>query len=409
MSGSTMLAINGGEKAIGEAVAKKIPTWPPTYDGVPDILKEVYLSRRWSFNATYEQRFSKDFAQFHGAEHGVLMANGTVTLEAALASLDVRLGDEVIVPALTWIATAMAVIYVGGTPVFVDIESDTLCMNPTEVEKAITARTKAIIPVHLYGSMADMDAIMDIARRHGLPVVEDAAHAHGAKWDGRGAGSIGAVGSFSFQQSKGLTCGEGGICITNDADLAERLFRYKHIGYDPESAQRDAQTTPPPGLVCRNYRATEFQAAILHEGLKRLSNDTGTRLANAKLLSELIADIEGVSVQAPGRKADPQSYYNLGLVFDLAKFNNISLDRLMAILKAEGLWAYMTYGPVYGHMLWNIPEDRYRIPGGSCPATEKAHGTVLLVDLPWLLGDRELIEGAAAAIRKLAGYRKVLR
>lgn len=201
------LAINGGEKIFTQN--PEIPAWPVTSDKVAEKLKEVYLSGKWSFNGPEEQKFAKDFARYNNAEYGVVMANGTVTLESTLHALNIGPGDEVIVPALTWIATAMAVHYVGATPVFVDIEADTWCLDPAKLEEAITPATKAVIPVHLYGSMADMEKIMDIADKNNLYVIEDCAHAQGGVWNGKGLGSIGIVGSFSFQESKTLSSGEG--------------------------------------------------------------------------------------------------------------------------------------------------------------------------------------------------------
>ncbi len=398
---SEKLAIDGGQPALTEAMRGRVPKWPVVNGATAERLKEVYLSAEWSFNGAYEQQFGAEFARYHGADRGVLMVNGTVTLECALAALGVGPGDEVIVPALTWMATAMAVLYVGATPVFVDIEPDTLCLDPAKTARAITPKTKAIIPVHLYGSMADMEALGDLARRKGLAIIEDCAHAHGGVWAGRGVGSIGQVGSFSFQQSKTLTCGEAGACITSDAVLAERLYRLKHIGYDLGSAQGKAQSSPPAGLICHNYRATEFQALILLDGLKDLRAQTEKREASAAYLRELTAEISGVEVQARGRRADVQGYYVLMFLFDLKQFGGVSLGRVMEVLQAEGIGIGGTYGPVYRHALWNVGSSGYRIAEGGCPVCEEAcanRGAGMLHH--WLLGDRELMEGIAKGIMK---------
>ncbi len=394
------LAINGGRRAISQAMLNGIPRWPMLHENVPELLKQIYLSGRWSFNEVYEQRFSREFASHHSTQFGIFMVNGTVTLQCALKAVGVKEGDEVIVPALTWIATAMAGVYLGAKPIFVDIEPDTLCIDPKKVEKAITPKTKAIVPVHLYGSMADMEAIMDIANKHGIAVVEDCAHAHGGVWNGRGVGSIGDVGSFSFQQSKTLTSGEGGICITNDAELAERIFRLKHIGYDLRSQQGQAQSSPPMGLVCYNFRATEFQAAILLENLKYLQAETELRDRNANILRELLADVEGVEIQSRGRLADLQGYYTLVFLIDLKKFNNVSLDRLVEILRAEGLGVGKTYGPVYKHNLWSLPKSYYRIR--NCKVCENVCDNVALcLGQSWLLGDEELMRAIADTFKKV--------
>jgi L-glutamine:2-deoxy-scyllo-inosose/3-amino-2,3-dideoxy-scyllo-inosose aminotransferase len=328
------LAINGGSKAMSQAVLERVPAWPPVYPEVPEMLAKVYNSRKWSFNQTYEQQLCKEFSAYQGAKFGVYMTNGTVTLETALAALGVGRGDEVIVPSLTWLATAMAAVYLGATPVFVDIEKDTMCMDPEKVKVAITPKTKAIIPVHLYGSMANLDAILDIAKQHNLVVVEDCAHAHGGEWNGRGVGSWGNVGSFSFQESKTLASGEGGMCITNDEELASRMYRMKHIGYDFMSEKGKAGSPPPAGLICHNYRGTEFESVVLLGGLKRLREQTELRDANVKYLAEQISDIPDIKLQQRGLKANLQGYYALGIRFDLAKFNKINLGRLCQILQA---------------------------------------------------------------------------
>jgi L-glutamine:2-deoxy-scyllo-inosose/3-amino-2,3-dideoxy-scyllo-inosose aminotransferase len=403
------LAAFGGTRSIPQSIINRIPEWPPVFPEVPDTLKQVYNSRRWSFNEGYEQRFCTAFAAHHTARYGVFMVNGTVTLECALAALGVGPGDEVIIPALTWMATAMAAVYRGATPVFVDIEPDTMCLDPKKLKAAITKKTKAIIPVHLYGSMADMEAIMDIANKHGIPVIEDCAHAHGGMWAGRGVGSIGTVGSFSFQQSKTLSSGEGGMCITNDADLAAKMYRLKHIGYDFMSGQGKAASSPPEGLVCHNYRGTEFQAVILLESLKRLQPQTEQRDANAKYLGKLIADIPGVKIQSRGRLADLQGYYIMFFLFDLAKFNNISLNRLMEIFGAEGLNLMGTYGPVYKHTLWNIPAGGFRKADecSTCETLCKDRAAGIFHN--WLLADKETIEAVAATVRKVWKHRKELK
>ncbi len=268
MSGPHQLALLGGTPV--NEVPMVAPAWPQVSEETGERLKALYLSRQWSFNSPAEQAFARDFAAAHDAPHGIFMANGTVTLECALAALNIQPGDEVIIPALTWLATAMAVHYRGAVPVFVDVEPTTLCLDPANIEMAITPRTRAIIPVHLYASMADMDAILAIARKHDLRVIEDCAHMHGGQWAGRGVGSLGDIGSFSFQQSKTMASGEGGICLTRDPVLDERLFRLKHIGYLPGNAQGKPSDPPAADLLCHNYRATGFQAVILQDQLEEL-------------------------------------------------------------------------------------------------------------------------------------------
>ncbi len=398
---SNELALNGGTPLCKEPLRPE--PWPPVDAQTSEILRDIYFSRQWSFNSPAEQRFQTRFAQCHGAKHAIFMANGTVTLQAALSACGIGPGDEVIVPANTWMATAMAVHYVGAITVFVDVEPATLCIDPSKAEDAAGKKTKAIIPVHLYGSMCNMDDMLSLAREKNLHIIEDCAHMHGGKWKGKGAGSMGSVGSFSFQQSKTLSCGEGGICITNDDDLADRIFRIKHIGYDSNSTQGAAMTGPPPGLTCHNFRATAFQAAILDSQLDHLHQRIEKYNHNASLLSAMIEDCRGVRIQSPGLHASPQGYYGLVLIFDGPPLDSVDDKMIADAAAAEGLTFGRTYGPVYRHMLFNLHPSQYRIQAGGCPVAEN-QGThrAFVLHHHWLGADDNTIEMIGRIICKIA-------
>ncbi len=405
------LAINGGTPSA-EKDFKTCP-WPPVSESTADKIREIYLSREWSFNSRKEQEFENAYAEYHGAKYGVFMANGTVTLECALEALGIGKGDEVIVPGLTWIATAAAVSYVGAKTVFADIDPATAALDPDAFEACITSKTKAVIPVHLYGGMADLERITGIAKKHNIAVLEDCAHMQGGKWNGRGVGSWGDIGSFSFQQSKTLSSGEGGICLTNDAKLAERLYRAKHIGYSRYDKQGQAGTPPPPGLVCHNYRGLAISAQILLDQLAGLPDVIRRYNAFADRFRELTKDIEGLRIQSPGRLASPQGYYALGLIFDGPGWKGISKEKIKAALDAEGLVADgsplpvtgMNYGPVYKHLLFNMNPEEYRMDG--CPVTEHICDRMIVL-LHWNMYYIENAEVVAAAIRKVSDNRKEL-
>ncbi len=363
------LAINGGTPLVKDG-DYKVADWPPVSEATADVIRDLYLSRAWSFNSVAEQEFEKAYAEHHGAKYGVFMANGTVTLECALEVLGIGPGDEVILPGLTWMATAMAIHYVGATPVFVDIEADTYALDPAAFEAAITPRTKAVIPVHLYGSMADLEKIIAIADKHGIKVVEDCAHMQGGMWNGRGVGSWGAIGSFSFQQSKTLSCGEGGICLTNDEKLADLLYRCKHIGYSRLEQQGGAKSPPPLGLTCHNYRGIAIEAKILHEQLPGLHDLLVRYQKFVKILREGVKDVEGLELQAPGRLATFQGYYALGMKFTGGGWDDIPVGRITEALFKEGVRQLGgNYGPVYKHMLYNIAPERY--VNNGCPVCDK--------------------------------------
>ena len=393
------LAINGGTPLLGAGDAKTTP-WPPLDDATEAKIVEVYRSRKWSFNSESEQSFEKAYSAFHDTKYGILMSNGTVTLECALAALGVGPGDEVIVPSLTWPATAMAVRYVGGTIVFADIEKDTLCLDPKAFEAAITPRTKAVIPVHLYGSMANLDEIIAIADRHGIAVLEDCAHMQGGKWNGRGVGSWGKIGSFSFQQSKTLSGGESGICITDDFELADLIYRLKHIGYSRNDAQGGAKTPPPTDLCCHNYRGLAIQAVIMEGQIAGLPAYLKQCADFAKATEEACKDIPGVTFQAPGRKATRQGYYARGISFTGDMWRGIEAKHVAAALKAEGMTCmYTTYGLVRHHMLFNLSEKYWRNAGD--PVAEQVCASSI-VTMHMLMSAPGAAEQVADVLHKLA-------
>src|SRR6266849_8650115 len=208
-------------------------------------------------------QFERDFAAVCGVAHGVAVANGTTALHLALVAAGVGPGDEVIIPSLTFVATANVVHYCGATPMFADSDPETWQLDPAKLEARITPRTRAIIPVHLYGHPCDMDAILELSARRGLAVVEDAAEAHGAEYRGRRVGAVGTVGCFSFYGNKIITTGEGGMCVTDDAALAERLRLLRDHGMDPKRPYWHE-------VVGYNYRMTNLQAAVGVAQVKRL-------------------------------------------------------------------------------------------------------------------------------------------
>lgn len=405
------LALLGGKRVVSENETLSIPAWPPRDEKTAERLKEVYLSGEWSFNSPMEQQFEQEFAAYHGTKYAVFMANGTTTLECALMALGCSEGDEVIIPALTWMATALAATYVGAIPVFVDIEPTTLCMDPEKLEAAITKKTRAIIPVHAYGSTADLERILAVADKHGIPVIEDCAHMQGGFWNGRGVGSWGKVGSFSFQQSKTMASGEGGICITNDKELADRIYLLKHIGY-ARGLKQGQGIKAPEGLICHNYRSTAFQAVILSEQLKNLRERIAVYGAHAKILADAVADIPGIRTQKPGRLADPQGYYSFHYIFDGDEYKDISKDVIDEACAAEGFSiGNGTHGPVYKHPLFNLKHEKgqYRISGGnSCPVCEAIFPKTLGIAHP-VLTEKKTVETIGMIVRKVASNADELR
>ncbi len=349
---STSLALTGGSKTV----SLPSPAWPVSGEQEVAWMTEVVRSGKWSWVGEHERAFCAEFAAFIGSRHAMMLANGTVTLQCALQAVGVQPGDEVIIPGLTWVATLQAALDIGANGVLVDIDPETYCIDPAAITSAITPKTKAIIPVHLYGCMCDMDAIGDIARRHNLKIVEDVAHQHGSRWRDVGAGALGDAGSYSFQQSKVLTCGEGGAITCNDDAVYETAFCLKHVGYMPD-------LTTPGNRYGHNYRATEMQAVLLRGGLTRIEEQLRIREESEAVLREGLAKLGGPLRAA---RRDPrvtrQSYYAVTLHFDAAQAAGVTREQYTAALAAEGLFVGGTYPAVYAHRLLNLYDATSPIP-----------------------------------------------
>jgi len=364
------LAIKGG-KPLRNAKTNPWPKWPVWDNKEEKGLLEVLRSGVWSYNGPKEREFNKAFAKFIGAKYALSIANGTVTLQLALEACGVGLGDEVIVPGLTWQATAAAVLDVNAAAVLVDVSPDNWCIDPAEVEKAITPRTKAIIPVHLYGCFADMDSIMKIARKHNLRVIEDCAHKHGGELKGKKAGSIGDVGSFSFQLSKLMTAGEGGGLTTSDPELYEKLDALRNCGRRPErqeSADKGAGHYGSEGdfIQSGNYRITDFQAALLIESLKRLPGHNRIRGENAKYLNSLLTGLPGVQPMKNDKTEALGACYNFSFRYDSDKFKDLDVAKFReALAKELGCAVEASYEPLNACSLYapRTKPQRYKLSG----------------------------------------------
>ncbi len=337
------LALNGGP-AEAKGLVERIPTWPIADREDERALVEVLLNKKWCrlYPGSKVEQFEKAFAAFQDAKYGVAVANGTVALELALKTVGVKVGDEVLVPAVTFIATASAVTEVGAVPVFVDVNPETGGMSAEALEKAVTPRSKAVIVVHYGGYPVDFDAILPVVRRHGLRLIEDCAHAHGSEWKGRKVGAIGDLGGFSFQETKSLTAGEGGIVLTNSPELEEKARLIHNIG----------RVVGKPGyehyVLSSNYRMTEFQAALLLSEMRRLQEQTDAKHQAGEYLAKELKAIGGVEPLRREPRITKRGYYFFVARYDLKAFNGLSKDRFLEALNAEGVPAGKGYGmPLY--------------------------------------------------------------
>ena len=305
---------------------------------VLDALESTWISSK----GRYLDRFEQGFADFVGVRHGVATGNGTVALHLAFAALGIGPGDEVVVPTLTYVASVNAIVYTGATPVFVDSDPVTWNVDPALVEAAITPRTKAIEVVHLYGHPADMDPILEVARKRGLPTVEDAAEAHGALYRGRPVGSIGSVGSFSFFGNKIITTGEGGMLVTSDAGLAARARHLRGQGVSPDR-------TYWHDVVGFNYRMTNVAAAIGCAQLERVEQTLAAKRQIASWYQERLAGVSGVMLQDAAEWATPV-HWMVSILVDPG-----IRDPLMAFLRESGVETRPFFHPAHTLPMYRTP------------------------------------------------------
>jgi L-glutamine:2-deoxy-scyllo-inosose/3-amino-2,3-dideoxy-scyllo-inosose aminotransferase len=399
------LAIKGGN-AIR---TKPYGPWPICTQKDIERVAEVMRSGNWSYHARKHEmqiEFGEKFARFQDAKYGICTSTGAAALLTSLRAAGAQIGHEVIVPALTFVATASAAFLAGAVPVIVDVDPETYCIDVTKIEEAITDKTKAIVPVHLYSNIADMDRIMEIAKEHNLAVVEDCAHAHGAKWRGKGVGSIGDLGCFSFQQYKVMSSGEGGIITTNDEEFEEKCTAFVDCG---RLRRGDKHAQYALGW---NYRITEFQAAILLGQLERLSEQIELRERNADYLSDQLRRIDGVSPLKKDERITSRSYYYYVFKYDPAGFDNAPKSRFIRAMYFEGIPCEDIYEPIYRSPLFTIHADRWpllwdhekRIDYTSikCPVAEKASSEeAVAISLIALHGEKSDVDDVTNAIQKI--------
>ena len=326
------------------------------------------------------REFEEAWAAYCGVRHAIFMANGTVALEAVLRGLGIGPGDEVITVSFTFNATVSAVLHTGARPVFVDVRADDFCMDPAGVEAAITARTKAILPVHLYGLMADMDPLVEIADRHGIMLVEDAAQAHGASYGGRRAGQFGPA-MFSLYATKNLTTGEGGFATTDDDELADRIRLYRNHGmrvrYEHES-------------LGTNLRSTDLGAAIGLAQLARLDERTAQRARNAARLTEALSGY--LTPHVPDGRSHVWHQYTMRFPGER--------QRVLDGLTARGIGSLIYY-PIPVHRQPYLPRHAPGAEAAILPVTDQLAAEVLSIPVrPDLTADE--VEAVIAAVREVA-------
>lgn len=328
------LAKNGGDPYR----IKSFSEWPVYDESEINLVTEVVKSRNWwRVTGSKVEEFEKKFAEFQGVNYCLGVTNGTGALELALSVLGVGKGDEVIIPAMTFISTGLAVINCNAVPVLVDIDPNTFCMIPEKFEEKITKHTKAVIPVHMAGHGCQMDQICSIAKKHGIMVIEDAAHGHGGEWKGKRLGSFGDVGIFSFQNGKLMTCGEGGALVTNNKDIYEKAYIIQDVG------RPRGDKVYEHVLRGGNYRMNEFQAAILLAQMQRVDKMNQLRCRNAEKLDMLFQKVEGIVPQGKEADANIMTHYMYMVYYDKVAFGGLSREEFVEYLSAEGIPACVCF------------------------------------------------------------------
>lgn len=356
-------------------------------------MRQVLLSGQWGGFHDFVGKFEELFAHLHDARYGIAVANGSLGLELALLAAEVGPGDEVIVPAHSFIATASAVSRVGATPVFVDIERDSFNMSLEEMEKAIGEKTKAVIPVHFGGLICNAAEMERLQKLYKFRVIEDAAHAHGAEWNGARAGGMWLAGVFSFQNSKAMTAGEGGIVISSDDDFTARARSLANGGRRSEGGWFEHFE------LGTNLRITGFQAAILLAQLERLPDQIRVRSQNALIVREGLDRIPGVNIQELPEAVSVHTHYLLPGWIDPAEFG-ASRDDFVAALEAEGV----PTRPFYPHPLYKNPVFKNKdVPSRTtkCPVAEAASRDSFWLPQRVLMGTEDDARDVVRAVEKI--------
>ncbi|MFM7188806.1 MAG: DegT/DnrJ/EryC1/StrS family aminotransferase [Armatimonadota bacterium] len=404
------LALHGGPAAR----RTKHPTWPVFDDSERAALLNVMNSGEWGRLAgDVTARVETEFAALTTTKHAVAVNSGQTALRLAILALDPPAGAEIICPAYTFIATAMSIVEANCVPVFADIESSSLCLDAKSVESVVTDRTIAIMPVHLGGVPTDMDALLDVAKRHKLSIIEDASHAHLSTWKERQIGSIGSIGCFSLQASKNLNCGEGGLITTNDSTIYARLSALQNNGRMPGDKDRYRHA-----MLGGNYRMTEFQAAILGCQLERLPSQTAHRFENGLRLNTALMQIAGFS-PLPSRVGETCNAYHLYCFAIDSSYFGVPRDVVLSALRAEGVscgpgyatlvyehdaFTKGTFGPYTGASVGYT--SSLDVNRAKCPVSEiVAHQTGAWLPMTELMSDHQGIDEILAAFSKVSRLR----
>ncbi len=401
MSNQKKLVIHGGTPVRTEP----FPSWPRSTGEMRESLVHTLEHEKWGVGSEAVKRFEDEFAKFHDADFAISTNSGTTALWIALKAAGVKAGDEVIIPAYTFVATASAVLMANAIPVFVDINDVTLNMNPDLIEDAISEKTRVIMPVHIAGNPCHLTLINEIAARHDIAMIEDAAQAHGAEWDGRKVGAFGAGGIFSFQSTKNMSAGEGGIIVSDDEAFIDSCFSYQNAGRVRSGAWYEHRH------IGGNFRLSAFPAALLLAQFEMLESDMKVRDQNAAILNEALGKIAGLSVQKRYSETTRVSHHLYILLYDKSAFGDTSREEFIDAVSAEGIPVHTGYKPIYREKLFDLDKEEFPwlkktdFSTVTLPVTESVSDEqAIWLKQSCLLGSSEDTLDIVRAIEKVTNY-----
>ncbi len=361
------LALFGGKPVR----TKPFPNWPLVTEELKKQVINTMETDSLGVGSNIIKQFEEKYADFHDAKYCLSTSSGTTAIWVCLKAAGVKAGDEVILPPYTFIATGSAILMANAIPVFVDVDPETFNMDPAKLEAAITDKTKVIMPVHIAGNPADMDAILQIANKHNIKVIEDAAQAHGAEWDGKKVGALGLGGIFSFQTSKNLSAGEGGAIVSNDKDFMDACYSYANCGRVRGGEWYEHQ------YLGGNFRLNSMAASLLLAQLDTIESYMVLRDKNCKILDDAISKIDGLTITKMYPKTSRSANHLYLLRYNKDKFNGIPREKFFKAVQAEGVYTYSGYTPLYRERLFAVDSKEYPWLEGinykdmNFPVTEK--------------------------------------
>lgn len=400
------LAIHGGSRVLPKGVPVK---WPQFDKKDEAALLKVFRSGKWwrggdikSQAASECGKFERAFAKYQSSDHGLCVLNGTVAVECALRAAGVKAGDEVIVPSMSFVVSASAVLPLSAIPVFADCDPDTYQPDPASIEAAITRRTAAIVIVHFGGYPADLDRIVRIARKHRLPLIEDCAHSQGTQWRGKGAGSYGDYGTFSFQQSKALTSGEGGIVLAKTIDHWRRAYRFHNLGR--LESQGFYQFFEPSS----NFRLTNLQGAILNSQFVKMKKQVPQKMRASRYLAKQFEKVGGLRALPADKRITRRGFYYMVFRYDSDEFKGLHREDFLKAVQAEGVGMGHGYGtpihkyPLFQNMKVPAKYTKSQYKKVSCPVTERVLADeCITLGHTNLLADRRTLDRIVEAVAKI--------